>query len=490
MPGNLSDVGAIETDRYDRRTWNRILEESERIQAAVKEEPFQGLMRDVWASLFKASPHINEQGPTVNRRVMENLMRQTAWKDLRQTTQMDEYSAALGSLSLRDALEQAMPEDVRHAAHQVQDLEQQLQQLLDQAEAYQEAANAMPDSQAAAQLLDQIQALQKQAADLMQTLQQATDQFEQAFDAQSGSIGRAVRQALEQAVQEAQEDQRMMQAFGVGMGDGKPVSGKERLELAHILRTNPHVREIARMAGRMQMMALNKRKNRTIHPPTEIVNITMGDDLANILPSELLLLADPATEDDFIQRFAERRLLQYDLRGFEREGQGPIVVCLDESGSTAGTVEIWEKGIALALFAIARRERRAFAVVHFGSEPEIFVQKWPRPKDASPVQLVEMAQHFFNGGTNFERPLKEAVQIMDEASFKKGDIVFITDGESRVSDKFLHGEFARVKNEKEFQVISVVIGYDDRSVRPFSDVIAKPQVADDATLSFVIEALQ
>lgn len=484
MPWDLTRVGAIETDRYDRRAWNRICDESSRMQEAVQQEPFQGLMQDVWASLFKASPRIHDQAPTVNRRIMESLMRQSAWKNLRQTTQMDEYSAALGALHLRESLEEALPDDVRQAARQVEELARQAQHLLEQAEAYEEVADGHPSAR------DEAETLRQQAAELMQTLQRATDQFEQAFDAQSGSIGRALRQALEQAAEEAQDTQRAMQAFGVGTGDGKPVSGKERLELAHILQTNPHVREIARMAGGMQMMALNKRKNRTLHPPTEIVNITMGDDLANVLPSELLLLADPATEDEFIQRFAERRLLQYDLRGFEREGQGPIVVCIDESGSTAGMVEMWEKGIALALLAIARREKRAFAVVHFASAHEIFVQKWLRPKDASPTELVQMAQHFFNGGTDFESPLREAVRIMDEAAFQKGDIVFITDGESRVSDEFLHGEYARVKSEKAFQVISVVIGYDDRSVRPFSDAIAKPQVADDTTLSFVVEALQ
>lgn len=488
MPGYLVDVGAIATDRYDRRTWDRILEESERIQSAVHDQPYQGLTQDVWASLYKASPTISEEGPRVNQRVMQNLMNQSAWKDLRQTTQMDEYSAAIGSLSLKDALEEAMPQDVRDAAHQVEELERQLQQLLDQAAMYEDAAGAM-DSAAAKPTLDQAQSIRQQAADLMQTLEQAAQGYDQAFDAQSGSIGRAVRQALEQAVEEAQEDQRMMQAFGTGTGDGKPVSGKERLELAQLLRVNPKIRDIAKMAGRMQMMALNKRKNRTTHPPTEMVDITMGDDLANILPSELLLLADPATEDEFIQRFAEKRLLQYDLRGFEREGQGPIVVCIDESGSTAGKVEMWEKGIALSLFAIARREKRAFAVVHFGSQSEIRVDKWMRPKDAAPTELVEMAQHFFNGGTDFEQPLRAAVQVMDDAAFRKGDIVFLTDGEARVSDEFLKGEFARVKNEKEFHVISVVIGYDDHSVRSFSDCIAKPQMGDDSTLTFVIESL-
>ncbi|WP_029421716.1 VWA domain-containing protein [Alicyclobacillus macrosporangiidus] len=488
MPWDLNDAGAIKTDRYDRRIWARILEESERIQSAVNQEPYTGLMRDLWASLYKVSPQIDPNGPVVNRRIMEQVMGQSAWKELQHTTQMDEYSAALASLSLREAVEQALPDDIRDLAQQVQDLERQVQRLLDQADLYNDVAQTQGDgsSNAAGQ---QAEVLRQQAAQLAQQLQQTEAQFLEAVDAQSGSIGRAVRQALEQVAEETRETKLMMQSFGVGAGDGKPVSGKERLELAEALRTLPKLREIAKMAGRMQTIALRKRKNRTQHPPSEVVNITLGDDLANLLPSELVLLADPQTEDEFLRRFAEKQLLQYELNGFEREGQGPIIVCIDESGSTQGPVEMWEKGIALALFAIARREKRAFAVVHFGSRHEIFVQKWNRPKEATPAELVEMASHFFNGGTDFEQPLREAVQVMDEASFKKGDIVFITDGESRVSDEFLHGEFARVKNEKEFQVISVVIGYDDRSVRPFSDVIAKPQVANDATLSFVIENL-
>jgi uncharacterized protein with von Willebrand factor type A (vWA) domain len=150
---------------------------------------------------------------------------------------------------------------------------------------------------------------------------------------------------------------------------------------------------------------------------------------------------------------------------------------------------MWEKGIAFTLLAVARREKRAFACIHFGSSREVKVEKWAKAKDATATELIDMAQHFFNGGTDFERPLQEAVQVMDDTDFHKGDIVFLTDGEAHVSDEFLHGEFARVKKEKAFNVISVVIGYSDESVRPFSDVIAKPQKGDDNTLSFVIENL-
>lgn len=490
MFGNLNlHDGAVQTDRYDRRTFQRVLGESERIQQAVSEELLSGLVQDVWASLYKTAPFLKDPAPAVNKRVMETLMNQTAWQDLRQTTQMDEYSAALGSLSLKDSIKQAIPEDLRAQAQQIQSLESQLQELLDQAEAFTEVADAQ-DGESAAKAQSKAQELAQQASALSEQLVQAMEGFNQTFDGQQGSIGRALRQALEQASDQAQEEQRMAASFGFGSGDGKPVSGKERLQLAEVLHTNLKIREIARMAGRMQMMALNKRKNRTMHPPTEIVNITIGDDLANVLPSELLLLADSDTEDEFVQRFAERRLLQYDLRGREREGQGPIVVCIDESRSTSGTVETWEKGIALALFAIARREKRAFAVVHFGNAQEIEVRKWPKARDATPIELVDMAQHFFDGGTDFERPLREAVQVMDDSAFSKGDIVFLTDGEATVSDEFLQGEFARVKREKDFHVISVVIGYHDKSVRPFSDAIAKPQKGNDDTLNFVIESLQ
>ena len=487
MSGTVNQ-GAIQTDRYDRRSFGRVLEESERIQQAVSEQPFTGLVEDVWASLYKAAPQVRSDGPAVNKRVMETLMNQTAWKDLRQTTQLDEYSSALGSLSLRNTIQQAIPEDVQWQAQAVQEIERQLQQLLDQAEAFSEAAEAQ-EGEAAENAQNRAQTLQEQAKNLAEQLAQASEAFNQSFDEQQGSIGRALRQGLEQATEQAQEDQRMAQTFGVGTGDGKPVDGRQRMQLAEALHDNPKIREIAKMAGRMQMISLNKRRNRTKHPPTEIVDVTIGNDLANVLPSELLLLADPATEDEFILKYAEHRLLQYDLRGFEREGQGPIVICIDESGSTEGTVEAWEKGIALSLFAIARREKRAFAVVHFGSESEIEVRKWARSKDTTPIELVEMAQHFFNGGTDFESPLREAVKVMDDTDFKKGDIVFLTDGEAYVSDEFLNGEFARVKREKEFNVISVVIGYHDKAVRGFSDVIAKPQKGDDATLEFVIESL-
>src|SRR5262247_4362543 len=114
-------------------------------------------------------------------------------------------------------------------------------------------------------------------------------------------------------------------------------------------------------------------QSRVNHPPSEITSITIGNDLTHLLPGEVALLGDPDLEDLFYLKFAERRLLQYELEGRESEGRGPIILALDESGSMSETLggvvkEAWSKSVMLGLLAIAHHQKRDLAVIHF-SEP-------------------------------------------------------------------------------------------------------------------------
>lgn len=47
---------------------------------------------------------------------------------------------------------------------------------------------------------------------------------------------------------------------------------------------------------------------------------------------------------------------------------------------------------------------------------------------------LSAAETFLGGGTNFERPIREVIQLMDTEGFEKADVVFITDGECELSD--------------------------------------------------------
>ena len=50
-------------------------------------------------------------------------------------------------------------------------------------------------------------------------------------------------------------------------------------------------------------------------------------------------------------------------------------------------------------------------------------------------ELFAAAEHFFDGGTNFEAPLTEALRLLREEEFSNADILFVTDGYCDISDE-------------------------------------------------------
>jgi uncharacterized protein with von Willebrand factor type A (vWA) domain len=67
-----------------------------------------------------------------------------------------------------------------------------------------------------------------------------------------------------------------------------------------------------------------------------------------------------------------------------------------------------------------------------------------------------MAEYFPGGGTDFEAPLDAAIELLREKKLKRGDIVIITDGESRVSPEWLASMRAR-KDELDFSIFAVLV---------------------------------
>ncbi len=464
----------LNTDRYDRRLYGNIRERAEELQkleAEVgKEIPTAAsLLQDVWAGLYKTRPRVLEEVPPslrVNQAIMNEVLNLPKFEDLRQSTKLDEWASALGTLVIGPEVTKLIPEEVKDAAR----YEQEAQKLLDQAEGLNLAAD---DLEAAGQN-EQAESLRQQAGKLNQRGQQLMAQAESiAAEAVNKIKMRQVRLNVGKACEKAQENLENSQAFswGTSSGQAQMLKSQDKFTLARRLTRDCRLQAIAKLAGRVIRIALHKRKTRKRQIPLETTGITLGNDISKVLPSELSLLSHPLLKKDFLRRYAEGKLLQYELKGHENEGKGSIVCCLDSSSSMSGQPEIWSKAVMLALFQIAAREKRAFACIHFGWREELRVFEFPDPRKANPVDVADAAAFFFGGGTDFEMPLKKALEIMQKSAYKKGDIVFITDGECMVSDKFMQ-EFKKVKAEKEFSVYSVVINADPGGVTPFSDGIA------------------
>ena len=110
-----------------------------------------------------------------------------------------------------------------------------------------------------------------------------------------------------------------------------------------------------------------------------------------------------------------------------------IICCLDESGSTEGEAAAWGKAVAMTLLEIAAESHRSFALIHFAGSSSCQVDIF-RPGEYTLEDKLSAAETFLGGGTNFERPIREAIRLMESEGFEKADVVFITDGECALSD--------------------------------------------------------
>ena len=100
---------------------------------------------------------------------------------------------------------------------------------------------------------------------------------------------------------------------------------------------------------------------------------------------------------------------------------GDIICCLDESNSTKGEAAAWGKAVAMTLLEIATESRRSFALIHFAGSSSCQVDIF-RPGEYTLEDKLTAAETFLGGGTNFERPIREVIHLMEAEDFEKADL--------------------------------------------------------------------
>jgi len=278
----------------------------------------------------------------------------------------------------------------------------------------------------------------------------------------------------------------LCRSWGTEPGFLQELPYQERIALARRIRDNQKLIELARIVGRFRSLAQQKRHTRIVELPHEVFDVTLGSDWNWFLSQELMTLPHRALRYDFYRRLLDGRIGQYDLHGTERVGRGSLVVCVDTSGSMAGTRELVSKAVALALLDIAKLQDRRYVAILFSSPGQwrsyAFANDRVAIRDPGGATrttsfvegMLRVGADFFGGGTDYESPLREAIRVLgDDADCKDGDIVFITDDQCEVGEPFLV-EYGAAKRERGFSTFSVIIEErvsDARTLRKFSDEV-------------------
>ncbi len=407
---------AIISDAFDRVMFDTFKNTSSVIQEQSKKSlEAECITEDVFNSFFKSHPQFQADSPQLQRELIEQMQQLPEYKDLRTETIHDDVSSAMASAKLAPDL--------------VQRLVQIEEKRKEQQKNNPNGGKPNPNDQGIP-------------------------------DNMKSEIRAQIRKDLTQAQEQVDNWNETMTGWGIKPGELQKLPLKEKLELVKSLLSTAKFRQIAELAGRLKNIANASMAMTPTHGNDELVDITQGDNIARLLPTELIKLK--RTPALFMKDLCERKLLQYNLRGEEPQGRGPIVVCVDISGSMQGQREIWAKAVMLALAHICDRQNRAFAVVTFDTQV-----RHHKVYESGKLELKEKldlaAIHMKGGGTAFMPPLKKGFEIVAGiGKMKKADIIFVTDGECGIDD----GNLKQIKNLKAqyfTRILGVGIGNSSQS---------------------------
>jgi uncharacterized protein with von Willebrand factor type A (vWA) domain len=193
--------------------------------------------------------------------------------------------------------------------------------------------------------------------------------------------------------------------------------------------------------------------------PGALRGIRFSDRLDGMLGSEAALLRHPVGRKLWRARRAEARLLTYDSSAVlvdwrpdpqapprqalappqpEALERGPIIVCLDTSGSMRGAPETIAKAVVLQAVRTAHAEQRGCLLISFGGPDEIIERELAGGRARQGMSatsghglagLLDLMGQGFDGGTDLQAPIERAIDRVHQSRWASADLLIVSDGE-------------------------------------------------------------
>ncbi len=224
--------------------------------------------------------------------------------------------------------------------------------------------------------------------------------------------------------------------------------------------------------------------------PGETRGVYRSGRIARMLPSESMQLTHPRLRLVWHAHHAERSLLTYeeDDRMHQtvqervpiprpnpqrspdtRMEAGPMLICVDTSGSMRGGAEAVAKAVVLEAMRTAHAQNRACHVFAFGGPDEIV--ELELDLDVAGIErLAQFLGQGFRGGTDICGPLERVLARLAEERWQLADLLIASDGEFGATPQTAAAT-ARAKVDLGLRVQGVLIG--DR------ETIGMLELADD-----------
>lgn len=276
------------------------------------------------------------------------------------------------------------------------------------------------------------------------------------------------------------------------------------VKLNAVIEKVPQLKEVINTLGRMkvtedepiiEIITERIRKNVLVNTPVvtplapmETTGVTRSGDINRMLPQESAMLGHPVLKNLWHARRAEEALCTYAVEGTidmaleaeieveqdkevegskQNKNMGPMIVCLDTSGSMQGLPENIAKAIVLECLKVATKQKRQCLVYTFGGPGEI--AEFELEASAKSIQkIISFLSMSFSGGTDVDGPLNKALDHCKKNDWMKADIMLVSDGAFH-ADTGLKNRITRRKKDSGLTVHGVVVGGNIREFQAVCD---------------------
>lgn len=349
LDGTLAHIPyAIKNDIFDIRFFEALKQHSPNLLKSEEEgrkeyDQYPELQQDVYDALYKYEPELNpetmiKRDHLLNRKIMEKLMESQRYKELRAMTEMDVVNSTIGT--------ELMSEETLALLKEAKKEREALQQVIDAGNALDAAKAAGQKPTEAGEESDQENQDGNTRSKEEMELEEAERRYEEAMEnfeelTERKDFQKSIERLAAKVKDSVKETNELISSWGLGRSESfQKKSPHEKMELLNRLRSSPKLKQIAKLAGRYRKLSQTHRKERVKQGLDSTYGIKQGSDISRLLPSETMRLLSTASRDSFLLDLMEGKTLQYQISGKQKKGKGPVIACIDSSGSMDGVPEV------------------------------------------------------------------------------------------------------------------------------------------------------
>ena len=236
------------------------------------------------------------------------------------------------------------------------------------------------------------------------------------------------------------EKEMFFQAWGMMAGQWNTLVFENFLRIVKVQKRYPQLEYIANRMGRIaddegaDRLAVSYGGAMAVEhaSKSDILGVTLGHDIRSMLPLECVHCGDETLYDVFLYRYATNSLQSFrhksellkPSRGLNRRPariKGPMIVCVDRSGSMNGQPELLVNSLMMKLLLIAERQHRDLYLVSFSVEAHPIDVKHNR------TALLDFFRQKSAGDTNAAKMLENVFSLLAKGDYVSADVLWCTD---------------------------------------------------------------